>query len=248
MAKNSLDTHIQKLQLHRLEESIMDHPFFQTFKDYQKIISYGFLLILLAIILLYRMLAGQTARTESEFIALSEASSVLSNPESSSEKRSSALNEMLPLLDRHLQLQAKYDGQVAEQLLIERKFNEASPLIERTFSRVKNAASPYAIEYAKNSILITQGNIQEGLKNAYALRENMLNDRPPHSGVLFSFNLIRIALLEKQLQNKDLELKAWDELKEMANSSHPLKVSSQEFQRIMAHFDNEEASLNSFIK
>lgn len=243
MAKNSLDT-----QLSGLEESFMDHPLFQSLKEYQKPISYGLLGIILGIVLLYRMLAGQSARAENEYIALSESSAILNNPESSSEKRTVALNEMLPLLERYPQIQAKYDGLVAEQLLIERNLDVASPLIERTFSRVKGAVSPYAIDYAKNSVLITQGDLGEGLKNAYLLREKMLSDIIPYSGVLYSFNLIRIALLEKQLNHKDLELKAWNELKGMSNSSHPLGISSQELQRIIAHFDNEEASLSSFIK
>lgn len=241
MMKNSLDTHIQ------IEESLMDHPVFQTLKEYQKPLSYGVLIILLGIVLLYRMLAGQTARAESTYMALSESSSILKNPESPLEKREVALNEMLPLLDQYPQIQAKYDGQVAEQLLIERKLDASLPLIERTFSRVESTTSPYALDYAKNSVLITQGNLEEGLKNAYALREKMLSDIMPYSGVLFSFNLIRIALLEKQFLHRDLELKAWNELKNMSNSAHPLKISHQELQRIMTHFDNEEASLSNYI-
>ena len=65
--------------------------------------------------------------------------------------------------------------------------------------------------------------------------------------MIFAFNLIRIALLEKQLQHKDLELKAWNELKDMANSPHPVKISPQDLQRVMTHFDNEGARLSSYI-
>lgn len=246
MAKNSLEQ-IQKLQLPGLEDALMEHPIFQRLKEYQKPISYALIALILGVVLLYRLLAGQTAKAEIDYIHLSESSAVLNNPDSSFEKRQTALNEMHALLDQYPQVQAKYDGMIAQQLLIEKKFEEATPLIDRTFSRVASTASPYDIAYAKTSLLLAEGKTDEGLKEAYLLRQKMLEEIKPFGGVLFAFNLIRITLLEKQLQHNDLELKAWNELKDMANSSYPVKISPQELQRVMTHFDNEGAKLSSFI-
>lgn len=225
----------------------MDHPIFQKIREHQKPISYILLALFLGVVLLYRMLAGQTSRAEHDYISLSESSAILNNPQASTDKREAALNDMIALLNRYPATQAKYDGMIAEQLLIENKSSEALPLINRTLNRVTDTASPFVIDYAKTSVLLAEGKEEEGVQAAYLLRQKMLDEKSPHGGVIYAFNLVRIALLEKQLNHRDLELKAWNELKDMANSSHPVKISSQNLQRVMTHLDNEGAQLSSYI-
>jgi hypothetical protein len=231
-----------------LEDSLMDLPACQWIKEHLKEISYGVLIFLLLIVLLYRLLASQSTKAESDYFSLAKAATILNNSESNEEARESALLEMKTLLALYPSLHAKYDGLIAEQLLIEKNLQEAAPYIDRTFSRVKNEDSPFYIDYAKTSLLLTEGNKAEALKQAYLLRENMLKSPPFNGGVLYAFNLIRIALLEKQEQHKDLELKAWNELKQMGDKAHTIPISAQDLQRVMTHFDNEGAKLNSFIK
>lgn len=231
----------------------MELPAMQWIKDHKKQLSYGFLLFCLFLVFLYRIFASQTAKAEENYIALASAASIVNNPEASTEKRTAALADLRRLLENSPNLQAKYDGLIAQSLILEKKIDEATPYIEQTFSRVKGEDSPYYIDYSKTSIALAGGKKEEALKEAYLLRDKMLQVEPANrstqfGGILYAFNLIRIALLEKELQNKDAEKKAWQELKQMGDSTSPVQISREDLQKVMTHFDNEGAKLDLYAQ
>ena len=248
-----LDVEVSRINLsdEGLGNALMDLPAMQWLKDHKKQISYGALLFCIFLIFIYRLIASQTAKAEANYLAMANAASIVSNPDASSEKRAVALTDLRKLLEDSPNLQAKYDGLIAQQLLLEKKIDEATPYINQTLSRVKGEDSPYYIDFSKTSVTLAGGKKEEALKEAYLLRDKMLQVKPEDSstqfgGVLYAFNLIRIALLEKDFQNKELEQKAWQELQQMSDSKSSFPISKQDFQRVMTHFDNEGAKLDFF--
>lgn len=220
----------------------MDLPFVQFFIRNIRQIGYGALILLLLLTLGYRFLAYRSHQAEKDFVLAKEAIVSLKNPE----KEQASLATLQSILSNHKDLQAKYDGIIGQALLVQGKIEEAKPFIERTFNRTMNETSSFDRDYAKTSLLIAEGHLEDALKNAYSLKDAMMT-AVSTSSTLFAFNLIRIAFLEKTLQNPVNEQKAWTELKEMQDPSYPLKISPQELSRIMTHFDDEGASLQSVV-
>jgi hypothetical protein len=221
----------------------VDLPFVQFLIKNSRQIGYGAFVLLVLVILSYRFLAYRSHQTEKDFILAKEAVQSLNNPE----KEGGSLLTLQSLLNEHKDLQPKYDGIIGQTLLVQGKTEEAKGYIKRTFNRVKHEASPFDLEFAKTSLLIGEGHLNEALKNAYLLKDKMLEAILPPS-TLYAFNLIRIAFLERALKNSTAEQKAWTELKEMGETSSPIKISAHELNKVMTHFDDQGASLKDFIK
>lgn len=217
----------------------MDHPAVQYVIKHSKQIGYAALLLLLLILFSYRFLSSRSHQAEKDYILAKEAAQSLSDPEK--------LLTLQSIIGDHKDLQAKYDGLVGQTLLTQGKLQEAKPYIDRTLTRVKNEASLFDQDFAKTSLLITEGKTEEALKNAYLLKEKLLESASPPP-TLYAFNLIRIAFLERNLKNSASEQKAWNELKEMASASSPVKITTFEWNRVMTHFDDQGASLRDYIK
>lgn len=250
---NPIDVEVSRINLsdEGLGNALLELPAIQWIKDHKKQISYGALLFCLFLVFLYRLFASQTAKAEENYLALAQSAAIVNNPEAPAEKRAAALSDLRQLLESSPNLQAKYDGLIAEQLILEKKLDEAAPYINRTFARVKEEDSPYYIAYSKTSIALADGKKEEALKESYILRDKMLQVAPAErstqfGGVLYAFNQIRIALLEKGFQNKDAEKKAWQELQQMNGPNSPVSISKQDFKRVMTHFDNEGAKLELY--
>lgn len=221
----------------------MDYPIVQFLIKNSRQIGYGVVILFLLIVLAYRFLAYRSYEAEKDFILAKEAVLSLNDPE----KEESSLATLQSILNQHKDLQAKYDGIIGQTLLTQGKTEIAKPYIERTLNRVKGEASPLDQDFAKTSLLIAEGDLNEALKNAYLLKDKMLEMVSP-SSTLFAFNLIRIAFLEKAVQNHAAEQKAWEELKAMQEPSYPIKITPYELGRIMTHFDDQEASLKDYTQ
>ncbi len=70
--------------------------------------------------------------------------------------------------------------------------------------------APAYAEFADISFLISRKNYQEAMERSVSLKE-AIEER---SSVLYGKNLVRIAFLQQQLENKAGETSAWNELEE----------------------------------
>lgn len=249
MAKHALNAEIQQIQKSEgLEHALMDLPAIQWIQENKKTLSYGFLTLLLLIVLLYRLFASQTDQEEKDYVASMQAASLIENPATVDNKRDNAIASLIQITEQNPGLKTKYDGLIGEQLLIQKKVNEANPFINRTFSRVQGDAAHFYIDFAKTSVLLAEGNTVEGLKQAYLLKDALNQQETVISGVLYAFNLLRIAFLEKQAGHPDLEKKAFNELRQLGAPGSKVQIKPQELTRVLSHFDYEGAKLDAFIQ
>lgn len=227
-----------------IEDSLMDTPAISWIVENGKNIGYGLAIAVLLMILVYRIFASQASQSERDFMQVTKSLVELNDPA----KKDAALQELNRILEKHPELQASYDGVIAQELLNQGDLTAATPFIERTFKRVQGETSPAYLQFSQTSVTLAQDKLTEALTQAYALQVDMLkeiNNQPPaFGGTLYAFNLIRIALIEKELKNKDGEQKALAELKEIVKGTHRIKLNSLETQRVMLHLNGKTSFLD----
>jgi hypothetical protein len=124
-------------------------------------------------------------------------------------------------LKRHPELQAKFGNQIAQRLLSLGEVAKADAYAKASLVRAQDLTSPYYSRFSRNTLAISQGKYAEALEEAKLLKIDLEKDdafwesRDPfvRSGtILYAYNLVRIASLQRQLGSKDGELQAWEEL------------------------------------
>jgi hypothetical protein len=142
----------------------------------------------------------------------------------SSYKDDEKLKKLKYFIKKYPNLKPKYEGLILQNLLINSDFGkEDYKLADKALLRTKEEL-PLYYEYSKAAIMITNNEFKEALDISKKLKDIMLkdlsflkNETLPAGAVLYSFNLLRIALLQGKLNNDKEELLAWQELEEYLN-------------------------------
>ncbi len=101
-------------------------------------------------------------------------------------------------------------SQIAQILLVTGRCDEAEKMVKGSLEQLRKIAPEYAA-FADISFSISRQHYQEALERSVSLKE-ALEDK---NSILYGKNLVRIAFLQQQLENKSGEIAAWDELQEM---------------------------------
>lgn len=140
-------------------------------------------------------------------------------------------------------LQKKYEPTIAQNLLNTEKIDQALIMANRSLCRVKEDV-PFHATYAQTSLLIEQGSFQKALEDAVALKEQMgdsyLSDLKGGS-LLYAHNLLRIACLHQELNNRPGEKAAWEELEAF------LQTKTHASQLLLSSFSEKEIDLTQYI-
>jgi hypothetical protein len=171
-----------------------------------------------------------------------------------------ALARLDKLIGRHPELHAKYDGLIAQKLLNSSKSGLAHSYASSALKRT-SGFSPHYTAFAQGSLLIADGRLQEALTMAKELKANMDNDAPfwekrshivRHGSLLYAYNLLRIAILEKTAGSPQGELLAWEEFKKNAGWQDAQPTSktydSEAYLLIQQNFQKQALSLADYIK
>lgn len=169
------------------------------------------------------------------------------------------LASLQKILKRHPELHAKYDGAIAQKLLSSSETGLASSYGKAALKRMGDF--PYYTDYTNCSLLIGDNKLAEALQNAKQLKISMENDEAfwqqksqavRHGGILFAYNLLRIATLEKAVGTPQGELAAWREFKANAGWQEGQPTSKtydpEAYQLIQENFQNDELSLMDYIQ
>lgn len=124
-------------------------------------------------------------------------------------------------LSRYPELETKFGTQIAQRLLSLGEVKNARRFASAAINRSHDLLSPYYERFSRNTLTITQRQYSLALNEAKSLRVDLeqddafweSRDKTIRSGsVLYAYNLLRIASLERQLGSKEGELMAWEEL------------------------------------
>lgn len=233
--------HSEKSWFNSLEE----HPFIQWAVDNGKALLYALIGLFLVSILIYRFVSASYAASETDFINAEKDYLIFSSPtgkEVDAIAQAGALNRLNKMISDHPELHAKYDGLLAEILLIRGENKQAKEFAESAIQRTSVENNPFYTSYAKTTLVITDGQYEQALKDAIALKDQMikqgteLQDTPEKiqfSTLLYAFNLFRIGMLQQQLSLHAEELATWQDWKDLMNKSQngtlPKYLDSQLF-------------------
>lgn len=123
---------------------------------------------------------------------------------------SNSLPKLEAILSRHSDLHAKYDGLIAQELIIDGAPDKASSFAETSFQRTANDGIGYYHDYAKASLLVSEGHYDQALIDAQQLKTKMDQDTSHNFGnLLYMANLVRLAMLHQATNKAADELAAW---------------------------------------
>lgn len=242
MSKQSISASTRQI---RFTEDLADHPIIQWIMTNKRYLLFGFLGLFLLLIVSYRLISSTTLKAEEDFFRVQMTFNAFQEKAIHSKESSESLidlNQLISLMDLHPELHAKYDGLIAQSLLIENLESKARPFAEQSFIRTKGENLDFYHEYAKTTLLIGAARYEEALTQTKQLKENLAQIETGNSfgETLYAFNLIRLATLYQQLGQSEQELQTWNEVEQYRPNQETLMALHQLF--------SEPSSLEHYIK
>ncbi len=148
-------------------------------------------------------------------------------------------------------LERAKESEIAQILISAGQVDSADLLARQSIERLKKE-SPFHAAYAEATLNIEKKEFQKALEASVALKAQMergldakvLKGKNLQGGcTLYASNLLRIALLQKQVGNAPGELSAWEELKGLLDM-HEDSIAAQ---LLEANFGKNGFSLSDFI-
>jgi hypothetical protein len=171
-----------------------------------------------------------------------------------------SFTQLQRLLKKHPELHAKYDGGIAQKLLSSSESGLAASYGKSALRRMKDV-SFYHTQFSEGSLLMANEQFSEALAKAKELKTLMEQDDAfweqksqivRHGSILFAYNLLRIALLEKVAGTPAHEWAAWQDLKKHAGWGEDKQASKaydpEAFRLLQENFQSEEISLTDYIR
>lgn len=181
--------------------------------------------LLLILLIAYRFLSTENSHKEVDFIKAQNTFNAFQQEISTNGSASKeSLEELTALMKRLPDLQAKYDGSIAQSLLISGQIAEAKPYIESIFQRTAAEHLSLYKDFTAISYASASKNYEQALDLSLKLNQALLNSPSLNeNSVLYTLNLIRTAALYEQLGKNEEELATWNlvekELKESDTGS-----------------------------
>ena len=238
--------------------SIENHPWILTAAENGKTILYTLLVIVLTATLAYRFFSASQKDDEAQFRL---AENNFTKLKESSEGSQDVLKELYQVMDKHPELQAKYQGPIAQYLLTQGDFETASKLANLAINRTYAENDPFYTSYAKNTLLIADHKYDLALNHAKELQKNMqaqgnefLNnpEKVSFGTLIYALNLFRIGMLSSELGLKDEELKTWNEWKTLSGQSRegklPVYFDSMQFIALENLLSEGDSSFSNYIE
>lgn len=176
------------------------------------------------------------------------------------ESNREALSGLEKWIRRHPELHAKYDAAIAQKLLSSSESGLASGYASATLKRI-GGFSPHYTQFSRTTLTITDGKLAEALAESKKLKAGMEEDLSfwdkrgrviRYGSLLYAYNLLRIAMLEKTAGSPEGELSAWRDLKKCAGwqDAQPDSIAydPEAYLLIQENFHKQDISLLDYIK
>lgn len=260
MAQSSFShpkTGIKSSFLDFLEEGVLVDWFSRNGKH----LLYGLIAFVALLLIIYRFSNSQTSKAEHTYLqAANDFNTFINVNHAQDPKGTEALERLTTYMKSHPELHAAYDGAIAQTLLDRNLIAEALPFAQSTLARTHIEDLPFYSDFAETTLMIAQKQYKQALSQATALQIKMTDMLKADSNMeksfgpeLFAFNLLRIAMLYQQLEDRDSELRTWEEWKRYAGllkanpSAIQVNVDPQAFRFIIQKLAVGTLSLPDYI-
>lgn len=208
-------------------------PFLQ--KHGNKLIAlFAITFLLFAVTLVWQIRLN--ARSEAEYIAAERAFSALQALPAGQEhiQDNADYQKLIAILGRYPELASHYNGQLAQTLMRVGNVPLAMTYADKALQGLSAEHLPFYEEYAKSSLLITQGLDKEAYKRAVMLQKRMeeltaarADSSPTEFGkVLLFLNRLRLATLAEKLQMPQEAFLAWTAVNAEARSAQDMLLKN----------------------
>lgn len=195
--------------------------------------------VLTFLILLALFFSSREKTSEASFLKADREFTHFATSHANQEEAKQALIALSTILVRHPELQAKYDGLIAQTLIDRGMTQEALPFANRALTRTQTENAPFYSVYAQNTLLIGQSRYDEALLQSRNLQTELENSSQTGK-TLKIFNLLRIGMLQEKLNLHADELQTWDQLKKA--------VSQEDVSSLLAPFQEGKVSLMDYLQ
>lgn len=164
-------------------------------------------------------------------------------------------------IERHPELAAKFGTLIAQRLLALGEAKLAQGFAQAALKRTKALLSPYHSLFSENTLLISEGRLQEALSSAHQLKAQMADDEAlwkeegqsfKTGRALYAYNLLRIASLEREAGSIEGEMTAWQEMMQSAGWTKERGISRRcdpaAFKALSENFQSGDVTLVDFIR
>lgn len=255
MDKNSLNS-TSELPHTPWSEMISEHPVVLWISQNGRYLLGALLGVAMLFLLYNRFSGGQNGLIKDYFQA--EADFNRFKTDSNPDEQKQSLKDLAAILKKLPDLQSKYDGSIAQLLLDRNETDQAQPFASRNLERTEKNHLSLFTEYAKTSLLISNGKYAIALQNTKSLIDNLKKAKlaspsnEEFSEALYILALLRSAYLEEKEGNNEAEKMAWLELKETLQSLKEQIVSNaaldSQTASLLTALDDREAPLDSYIE
>ena len=224
-----------------LSDRISTHPALEWIYQNRKNVGWALIAVLAAGVMLYQTLGNWSRRSGQNYIAAENA--YLEMRSTSGEVSQGAAEHLQLLLMQQPDLQARYDGLMAQFLLIRDERAEALPIAQRALTRTQGENSPYFSRYADNTLAIADGSYRQALTDSITLQQEIISDPLLATSSLLPLNLLRIAMLQQKLELEEDELNSWSQWRDLAKEED----KASHFQKVTQLYSEGEIDLQNYI-
>jgi hypothetical protein len=239
-----------------LRDDINYHSIAEWLFQNKRLIIGVFLSLLFLMIVSYQILSTSTLKAEKDFFQAQVNFSRFeekSHQPTEISQRLENLNQLELILNRHPELSPKYEGLIAQSLILEHENSKAVSFSQSIFERMKNKSSSFYLDFALASLLISQSDYHKALIQTEQLQEKMDGQVFDSVGpLLYFFNLLRLSMLYQQVNQPQKELAAWNQLLKFKDRSEVTSLLNQFFKEkinsLQSYIEERKINLNSILK
>lgn len=218
------------------------HPAIEWLSNRKNLLLWALFALITVLILASRLVTWRTQSAEKDFFQAQTAfTQFQENAITDNSTAPADLEQLQTLMQQYPELKPKYEGPVAQTLLINGQISQAEVLTRDIFRRTKPDHLQLYQDYTQTSLVMGQGNYGAALKRAQDLKSTLDQLNEGNNPILYVLNLMRLALLYQQTNQPQEELKVWEELQNQPQRMEAIMAASQVL-------NVGQASLNQYIE
>lgn len=239
-------------------DEIKESTYFQWLLENAKYTPYFFGALLLAIALIFKFSSSKSTKTESDYFLAENYVQQLTQSlrgDGDAENIPSNLEKLTAITNNYPELRSRYDGLIAQLLLTMGNEKESHIYATRTLERIQIDNAPEYAAFSATTLKIGEKSYKQALDESKSLQKllmekngNTLSGHPANSTAnLFVYNLLRIALLEKEAGTPQGEKTAWATWQTYATQTEN-PVFEEAFLTLNKHLKEGTFSLKQYIE
>jgi len=211
-ANSNSTTQTKRLPMY---EEWTSHPLIDWLSENKNLLLWVFLGLIALLIIASQIINWRSLSNEKDYFqaesTFTQYQQISDNPTTSSAAEDD-LALLQTLMERHPDLKPKYQGPIAQTLLITGQVVQAEPLINDIFKRTNPDHLNHYRDFTNASLFVAKGEYEKAIDASLQLKTALDRLKGDAHPVLYVFNLVRLGLLYQQTGQTEAERNIWKQL------------------------------------